>query len=167
MSLLTDEDRQLAAPEMLLDRYSPENDVYYRALDHLRAFAVNLTARMRPKHVHIVRGHHQGRSNSEIAAEVGVSGNTVSRVLGQKDAQELLKTLRQIAIQIDGPNLAHRKHVLWRIVVDNEVHDPNIAIQALKELNKVEGAYPTQAPTPPQVNIVINQEQLPRTALDE
>lgn len=156
------------APDMLLDPHNPANDQYFKSLDALRALAVQQSGAMRQRHVEIVRRSHTGAKPSDIATDLKIAVQTVYAVLRRPESATLLSTLRHIGHLIDGPNLELRKHVLWRIAKRNEVMEPNVTISAMKELNKLDGAYPVQTqPTVPAVNITINQDSMPRTALDE
>ena len=155
-------------PEDLLDEFHPANDTYFTQLRTLRGHAVRLSTSMHYRHVEIAKLRQQGRSNTEIAEAVRVTPQTVGNVLRRDDVQELSTVLGHIGMLIDGPNLELRKHMLWRIARRNEEPEPNVAISALKELNKLEGAYPVQAAaTAAVVNVTINGEALPRTKLDE
>lgn len=155
-------------PEHLADPANPANDGYYETLRGLRALADAAAQRMRRKHVAIVRQAHAGKLNTDIAREFNVSQNTVGNVLRRDDAKNLLSLLRHAEHLIEGPRLELRRNVLWRIAQRSELEDPGMTINAIKELNKLAGAYPLAvAPTPTQVNVVINGEMLPRTALDQ
>jgi DNA-binding CsgD family transcriptional regulator len=155
-------------PEQLADPANPANDGYYDSLRSLRALANSYAERMRNRHVYIVRQTHAGKSAKEIAQTLDVTQNTIYNVLRRDDAQGLMSVLRHTEHLVEGPRLELRRNMLWRIASRNEEEDPNIAISSLKELNKLAGSYPMQVPdAPTQVNIVINGELLPRTALDQ
>lgn len=153
--------------ELLLDENNPANDPYFRNLEALRAVAVSYSRRMRARHVRIVQMAHQGRANKDIAEELKITQGTVSRILHRDDAIRLRETLQHIGQLLDGPSLELRANMLWRIARTNEDPEPAITIQAVKELNKMSGAYPVQAQAvTPNINIVINDQAMPRTALD-
>jgi hypothetical protein len=59
--------------------------------------------------------------------------------------------------------------MLWRIAQANELDQPKTAIAAIAELNKVDLAFrdmETSANQQQAPIIILNQESLPRTALD-
>lgn len=156
------------APDDILDEDNPLNDPYYRSLARLRATIVQQATSMRPKHVQIARLIHQGKRNVEIAEQVKYTQSAISTIVKRPDVEQFLHTLRAIAAMLDGPNLELRKHMLWRIARTNEAPEPNTAITALKELNKLDGAYPQPdiSTQPQRLEITINGQQMPRTQLD-
>ena len=154
-------------PEQLLDHEDPTNDRYFRHLASIRIRIEAQCRKCRPRQVQAARMHHRGKTNKEIAAKLNYNQSTVSGLLKRPNVVELLGLLRRAAQFIEGPNVALRKNMLWRIAATNELQDPATAITAVKELNKLDGAYPQASYNPnPQVTIVINQDQMPKTALD-
>ncbi len=152
---------------MLVDTNNPANDTYYQSLRGLRALAVTQAMKMRPKHVQVARLHQQGERNVDIAKKLSLSQGAVGQMLKRRDAKELLHVLQHLAHLTDGPNLEVRRNMLWRIAHMNEIMEPNTTIQALKELNKLDGAYPEQAQQIQQnLTITINSTLLPKTELD-
>lgn len=155
-------------PELLKDPDNPANDQYYQQLRRLREVMTSMSARMPMRHIQYVRLYHQGKSPSAIAEQLDVKTTTVSNALNKEPAKRLLRTLQYTQALIDGPNLELRRNMLWRIAARSEEDDPHVSIASIKELNKLAGAYPVQAPQVATVtNITINQKQLPRTKLDE
>ena len=166
-SVLSPEDRRVMPPELLVDKNNPANDTYYQSLRGLRSLAVAQATRMRPMHVQVVRLHQQGVRSVEISKKLQVTQATVSRTLKRFDSRELLQILQHLAHLTEGPNLEVRRNMLWRIAHQNESMEPNTAISALKELNKLDGAYPEQTQQLNQnLTITINQNLFPKTDLD-
>ena len=63
--------------------------------------------------------------------------------------------------------IAHRKNILYQILVDNQETDPRVAITCIQEMNKMDGVGKEDLnKQPSQVTIVINQDQMPKTVLD-
>jgi hypothetical protein len=154
-----------AAPEDLLDKDDPNNDSYFQILENYRSHLTVAAGKLRPKMVAAARLHVQGKTNKEVQAATGYA--SVSPLWARDDVQRFIALLRRVNSYTDGPNLAVRLNMLWRIAHTNEKDDPSIALQALKELNKVDGAYPTGSDNAPsQVTIIINQDTLPKTILD-
>ncbi len=154
-------------PEMLLDVNNPSNDPFYKTLDNLRALAVLAASKLRPKQVKVARLVAVDVEPKLQAKQLRCAVATIYHARRQPQVQELVTILRHMARHAEGPNLSVRKNMLWRIAVRAEASEPNIAIQALKELNKIDGAYPLPAiPAPTQVNVTINHKELPRTRLD-
>ena len=160
-------DYRLYAPDELLDHEDPQNDRYFRRFAALNSDIALTANTMLPRHVEVARLHLRGITNVDIARRLKYTQQSVSKALQRKDVIDYIRRLQHLNRLVDGPNLALRKNMLWRIASNNEFKDPQVTLQALKELNKVDGAYPTAAPTPQtEVHIHINQDQMPKTALD-
>lgn len=155
-------------PEDLVDAHHPANDRFYQQLRQLRGMVTHAAAQMRPRQVEMVRLFHQGVPTKDIAKRTQVATPTVYRHVNSERGQALLHALRLSQQLVDGPNLELRRNMLWRIAAAAEDNEPHTAITAIKELNKLAGAYPVQEQQAPTVtNITINNEALPRTKLDE
>jgi len=157
------------APEELLDHEDPANDRYFKHLQSLRALTQCAASALRPRQAEVARLHHRGKSNKDIAQQLGYSATRVSILLTQHPGvREYVRLLGQHDATVAGPSVELRKNVLWRIAANSETRDPGIAIAALRELNRMDGSLvhtnAMQAPTT--VNIQINQDVMPRTALD-
>lgn len=160
-------DYRLYAPEELLDHEDPKNDRYFRRFAALNSDIALTAQKMLPRHVEVARLHLRGVRNVDIAKQLKYTQTSVAKALKREDVQDYIKRLQHLNLLVEGPNLALRKNMLWRIAANNEFKDAQITLQAIKELNKVDGAYPTAAPTQQtEVHIHINQEEMPKTALD-
>lgn len=153
-------------PQELLDKEDPANDRFFRTLENQRAH-INIQAnKMHHRHAQVARLHAQGLMGKEIAEKMKYTQSTVSNIL-QKDAvKKLIDLIRRTNALVEGPNLSVRKNMLWRIAANNEHHEAAVSLAAIRELNKIDGSYLEKLQTQPQVTIVINQDQLPKTQLD-
>lgn len=157
---------QEALPDhVALDPYHPDNDEYTKTERRLRALCVTAAKKMRPKHVDIITMHVLGTKNADICQKVGLGSATVSKVLNDPKNDELKAILHHLNRHREGATLNHRKGILYRIAIDNEQNRPNTSISAIQEINKMTGVYQEQS-TPNKIQIVINNELLPRTVLD-
>ncbi len=155
---------QYIDPDLLVDPHHPHNQKFFNTQQRLQRLLVAIQAKMTPKHVEIVKLHHRSLSAKEIADRVGRKHLTIYSVLKRPDAQELLEYLRYYDGHMDGPSVQHRKSWINDIIVDNIEDDPRVALSAIAELNKMDGVY--QKDEAPQINITINQTDLPRGVLD-
>jgi len=169
MSNLPVIDDSYELPEALLDEDNPANDPYFRSLRDVQRAMVAQQAAMRANHVEMCKLKHRGMGNTKIAEQLNVTPTTVSNVTCGERGAVLLELLRVYEALIDGPNIAQRQHMLWRIASRNEERDPRVTLSAVGELNRMTGA--SGAATTPGgqgqvINIQINQELFPRGALD-
>jgi len=157
-------------PEHLRDNeYHPAADKYMHSVREIQQALVTVSRSMKPIEVNAVKLHHQGETNTHIAEVVKRSGSWVSKAIDTVKARSLLSLLGYYREAIDGPKDAQRAAMLWRIAIDAEEANPRTAIAAVGELNKMKAlGYAQQQAgnynTP--VTIIINQESMPRTALD-
>lgn len=159
---------------VLVDKYHPHGDAFTTNLRNIQRAIVTASSKMRPKHVEVVKLYHTGihKSLTKIADHSKLHPSTVRKIVQSPDGLALLTLLRHYAAALEGPRVSQRKHILWRIAVDNEEDNPRIAIAAVAELNRMDMVQHQIESTPnpngpaPMVNITINQDQLPRTTLD-
>ena len=160
------EDAENLPPEALLDPYNPHNDQYFKDLK-LNRMRINATVKhMNPKKKRCVELHMQGKSFKDIAELVNTTAGTVSKYVNSAEGLRFKALVNHLNAAIDGPNKLHRQAVLWRIGIDNEKKAPNLTISAIQEINKMAGSYAESGNPGNVVNIQINQEILPRGALD-
>ncbi|MCP4215822.1 MAG: hypothetical protein GY765_14310 [bacterium] len=139
---LDDHVGQPLPPEFLADRYNPANDTYYRTLDRLKRSILAHALTMRPKAVKAVKMHlATAGSYVAIGEAVGLTSATVARYIKSPDGQRLADLIQHYQHALDGPNADHRRAVLWRITIDNEVERPATSVAAMAELNKMAGTY--------------------------
>lgn len=151
--------------ELMVDPTHPSNDAFYESQRQITAAISLQTARLRPIEVQATKLHFTGLPQTKIAERLDVGAMSVGKYLKKPDARRLLALLSHLQQLNDGATLAHRKHILYRIAIDNEGHRPNVSVQAIQEINKISGAYePAQASNV--FNIQINSELLPRGQLD-
>jgi hypothetical protein len=155
---------QLQLPtDVELDKYHPSNQPFIKTEQAIKRVIVDQSVNMKPKHVQVTKMHLRGVSNTEIAQELDYALGTVSQILARNDVSDLLRSLTHLDGHLDGPSLALRKHMIWKMALDNEEDDPRISLAAHQELNRVNGVYQNDKP---QINIIINEQLLPRGALD-
>jgi hypothetical protein len=146
-----------------------------QAVELIQRNIMHTSSRLRSKHVQMVKLAFAGLRGVDIAHKVGTTQNTVSKILNSDNGKKLLQLLNYHQIMLEGPNMAQRRSMLWRIATTEELVDPKTSIKAVEALNKMtmqdwEQKNPEQAGaakggTAPVV-ININQDTLPRGALD-
>jgi hypothetical protein len=165
---LQEQDERFLTPEEIIDRYHPQSDPFSQGLNSLRAQLTTLEQQLGPRRMRVVRLLYAGETNKAIAKQTGYTQASVSKIKNHPLAVEAVYVLARLGDYIEGPSKTIRKAMTWRIAVDNEKNDPNTALRALQELNRLEGAYPKEdAPSLAPVNITINAEMLPKTSLDQ
>tara|TARA_R110000737_G_C14484633_1_gene469153 strand:+ start:72 stop:632 length:561 start_codon:yes stop_codon:yes gene_type:complete len=157
--------------EDFLDRHHPQNDQYVRGVEHVQNQIVHQSSKLRPKQVQILKTLFLGLNYVKTAARHNTTAITVSRLAKSEDGARLLKLLQYHLTLLEGPNLAQRRNMLWRIGQENELVDPKVTISAVSELNKMtykewEQTNPQHSTQTPVVQININQDLLPKTTLD-
>lgn len=155
-------------PELMLDPHHPSADAYIQKAQNVQRMIVATSNLMRPNQVVAIKMAYKGATTKDIATEVGVHTQTVGNWLRSDNGRKLRALLTYYQSSVDGPNVAQRTNMLWRIAHENEEVNPKVTISAVAEMNKMDNATaPIQSDTAPTtVNITINQ-QLSRTALDD
>lgn len=155
--------------EFLLDDYHPANDKYAKSIRELEQKIYAFGRAMKPKHRECARLARSQASTRDIAKKLGVTTKTVYTWLQRPEIKRLIILMDHLQQAHDGPQVNHRKHILYRIAIDNEEKRPNVAVQALQEINKMAGTYADAGNIGNNgntVNVIINGEQLPRGQLD-
>jgi phage terminase small subunit len=97
------------------------------------------------QHEKLVYEIAMGCSHAEAARRAGYSPKTgkyhVHNILARKDVSARLEELRRITNSERVMSIAERKEELSRIARDVEKRRPQVAISAIAELNKMDGAY--------------------------
>lgn len=163
-------DPELIDPEFLLDDYHPANDRFLLQQELIQKKIMAQSACMSPQHVQAVKYHVTGMSNTDIAEKLNLHPSTISQAIKGEKGKRLAALLHFYQAGIEGPNKAQRKNLLWRMAVKNEDERPTVAKECVAELNKMDKLehdieFGKQGNNN-QVNIFINQEQLPKGALD-
>lgn len=161
---------ELLPPELLLDETHPANDRYLQSIEIIKRHIVSHCAAMRYTHVQICKSRHVGQSTEQIAEQTELTPFTVRRALKSGQGQKLLALLQHLSLLMEGPRLAHRNQMLWRIAISNEKKMPRVAIAALSEMNKSnhqQEALNAGHLSGNVVQIVINNDMFPRGALDQ
>lgn len=131
--------REYLPPEQVLDEYHPHNSEFFRQQQQLKFNIRHIGLGMKPYHIQAVKLHLRGEKNVDIAAELGLTPNTVSQILARQDVRNLKAAMLQLNALNDGPSIEHRKNKLWQIAVNNEAADPKTSISAIAEMNKMDG----------------------------
>lgn len=160
---------ELLPPELLLDQTHPANDRYLQSIESIKRYIVSLSATMRYTHVQICKARHLGKTTAQIAEQVELTTFTVGRALKSPPGQKLSALLLHLSLLMEGPRLAHRNHMLWRIAIKNEDRQPRVSIAAIAEMNR--SNHQQEALNSAHLNnnvvqIVINNDMFPRGALD-
>lgn len=170
MSDLLPYDSELIPPEFLLDDFHPANDEYLKQQELVQKKLVHLSSLMKPKHVKVVKMHFAGAPNTEIAEALQYNPQSVSQIINRDDAKRLKALLAFYQHGVDGPNEAQRRNMLWRMAITNEQERPTVSKECIAELNRMDGAVQSlemaKQGNNNQVQIIINNEILPRGALD-
>jgi len=156
-------------PELEENPYHPQNDEFARNNEQVKRMIMAHQSTMTPKHVQVVKLHHQGMTNVKVAEVVNFTPATVGNVLRRADARRLGDLLAYFEASLEGPSVALRKAMLHRIATDNEKTKPTVAIQAIAEQNKMDVQrhnIENDGGGSPNINITINQNVFPRTILD-
>jgi hypothetical protein len=163
-----EDDGQYLPPECLIDKYHPRNDVYFSELNITKKRLASQKALMKPKAAAAVYLYISGKNNREIGEALNLGPKTIGNYIKSPDGLRLRSLIDHHQQQIDGPNADHRKGILYRITIDNEKKDPNTAIAAVKEINKMSGSYEQggSGSHGNVFNIQINNDLMPKGALD-
>jgi len=153
--------------DLLADTDHPANDAFMLSVNNIQRRIVAHCQTMPRTHPEIVRLVHQGLNNEEIRNRTGRS-NTPA-IMKKPASKRLLALLQHYQTALDGPNIAQRRNMLWRIAQREEIDGPKTAISALAELNRSDTALQPleQGRSGGQTVITINQNILPRGKLDE
>lgn len=159
-------------PELEPNEFHPMNDQFNQEIKHIKSMIMVHQRRMRRRHVTVAKLRFAGKSNEQIAQTTGYAAGTITSIMARSDTERLIRLLNYLETTMAGPTTAHRIAVLHRIVVRNEEKQPKIAIQAIAEINRMDKALmaannPNSNQQPTQTVIVINQDQMPRTPLDQ
>jgi hypothetical protein len=162
-------DPELLPPDYLLDADHPANDAYIQKNRQIERQIIQQSKLLRANHVQMVKLQHSGLTGVDIAERLGKSQQTVYRVLNSPDAKRLLSLLGHYQVSIEGPNLAQRKNMMWRIAQANQDSDPRVTIAATETLNKMDEQLikrQNENSGNQPINLIINQNTFPKGALD-
>ena len=126
-----------------LEEHHPNNDRYMRSLEHIQRQIMSVTHQLRPKQVNMLKSVFAGLNFTEAARLHSASPATVSNLVKSKLGSDLLTALQYHQVMLEGPNLAQRRNMLWRIATRSEEIDPKTTIAAITEVNKMTFAQHT------------------------
>jgi hypothetical protein len=159
------DDYRWLPPEFLLDNTHPGNNLYIKNLHHIERALNDQKARCKPRHVELVRALVNGLSPLQAAAKAGYKHP--HPILKRPEVKRLLALSRHFQQALDGPNVATRIAMLYRIAVNNEHDEPKTSIQAIEVINKMTGLYDQNSLAPQVIKIQFDHQLLPRTELDQ
>lgn len=151
--------------EHQIDKYHPDNQNFMQLVQQNKRLIVHHTAMCRPAHVEILKLHIKGRSSADIAEHLNRSASNIWVVLHRPEIRDLKQSLTHLAALYEGPSIEQRKRHLWEIAIDNKDDDPRVSIQAIKEMNLIDGVGKEKQDT--KVEITINTTNFPRSQLDD
>ena len=161
---------ELVPSDLLLNEYHPYADEFQVARREIEQKIFAVSRGMKPQKREVARLIRTDMTPKDIAKKLSRSVQTIYKWAKDPDVVRLATLLDYQAQQLAGPQIEHRKGILWRIILDNEEKRPNVSVQAIQEFNKMDGVYATAGNTGNQgnvVNIQINGEILPRGPLDQ
>ena len=160
-------DSELLPAEYAIDPYSPIGDKYFQRLDLIQKQLLVATHDLdKTWYVGAVKLHMGGKPTKEIAKTVGKGVERIRLVLNSEEAQRFMALTRLLSMVRDGPLEMQRKDMLWRISVDNELLQPRISIQAITEINRMEGTYESEIGKG-SLTVVVNNNVLVAGPLDK
>jgi hypothetical protein len=151
-------------PETTLDPYHPNNTSYYQQHNMLKRLIVAQSSKMKALHVKVAKGVMKAIKNKDIALELNLEPTTISNIKHRDDVKELINLLYHLQALHEGPSIESRKRLLFEITIDNKEAEPKTSIAAIQEMNRMDGVGREKLDTA--INITINNDTLPRGALD-
>lgn len=146
------------------DQYYPPNEFSRQKEHELKGQIVELSKELLPWEIKACKRYANGDSINAIAKDLKKSFGATKSALSAHVAQQVVELWRAVHIYQEGPNEAQRKNMLWRIAVDNEKEAPKEARGAIEAINRMIDSK--NGRTGNRIEIVINNELLPRTKLD-
>ncbi len=156
-------------PKVILDNPNhPSADAYIQDLRKIQQQIVDQSLSMNKKAVLAAKAHHRGKSYTEIGVELGRTPSWASQIVKTEPAQRLIALLAYYQEAVDGANEAQRRAMAWRIATANEHNQPKTALAALETMNKMDAiARDAKNNSSGNVTVIINQQQMPKGALDD
>ena len=149
-----------------------DNDPYYVLNDHFLKKEMEVRDLISQKARHLTpwisefaRRYANGETINALQKTLHKTRRDLNAVAESLEFMEVVHLWQHLKILQDGPNELLRKQMLWRIAVNNEMDDPKEATKALAELNRMEDR--TRGIVGNKIEIIINNELMPRGALDE
>ena len=146
----------------------PSADAYIKDLKVVQQQIVDQSLAMDKKTVLAAKAYHTGKNYTDIAKAIGRSAQWSAKAIKTEPAQRLIALLAYYQEAVDGPNEAQRRAMAWRIAVANEHNQPKTSLAALETMNKMD-ALEREAKnnSSGNVTVIINQQQMPKGALDD
>ena len=163
-------DTEYLPPDLLLDSAHPASGEFLRNLEMIKKRIVDASCGMWPIHIEVVKLAHSGKKTAVIASKLDLHPKTVRNTLKSPDARRLSALLAYLSLANEGPRVAQQRHMLWQIAVDNRESDPRVSIAANAEITKMRHqreVLEKGLTDGNKIEIIINNETLPRTVLDQ
>lgn len=156
-------------PEVILANPNhPSADAYIKDVKAVQQQIVDQSLVMDKKTVLAAKAYHMGKNYTEISKEINRSLSWVSRIVKSDPAQRLIALLAYYQEAVDGANEAQRRAMAWRIATANEHNQPKTSLAALETMNKMDAiAREAKNNSSGNVTVIINQQQMPKGALDD
>ena len=146
------------------DKYFALNDDYAQRLNRAYKEAERLAGEMETWQVAAARMTGEGETIEKTAKQLRKTHKTISAFLRTLGGRQLAQAYACISILKKPIPKNVRAQMLWRIAVDNELVNPDVARKALNDLNGM--LDPKNTGAGQTLQIVINNEVLPKGALD-
>ena len=146
------------------DKYYPDNEYSKQQEFALKEQILTLTKTVEPWEAETARRFAYGETANAITKVTKKQHKLVIACLNMQAVQDLIALWQAVIVYQQGPNEMQRKNMLWRIAIDNEKLDPKETIKAIAEMNRMEDSKRGVGHN--RIEIIINNETMPSTALD-
>ena len=157
-------DRDLMPECLSEDEYYVLNDHFVRQEIKVKEEITLAAQSFEPWINEFARRYAAGETINSLVKPLKKNRADLNRLLDKAPFVRLVHLWQHLNVMMQGPNEIVRKQMLWRIAVDNEKGDPKEATKAIAELNRMEQS--ARGLNGNSINIIINNEVLPRGALD-
>lgn len=123
-----------------LDEVEP-TDPHYREVCRLTNEIAHISRKLPAKRKNVARKLLEGKTQVQIAQEIGCHPSTVSAALDDAGVKRQIVLLQRLNHIRRGPSQDARSAMLWRIAMREEERRPSISINAVNTLNKMDGTY--------------------------
>jgi hypothetical protein len=152
-------------PEALTnDRYYVGNAECARKETEIKEEIYAIAKDMDPLEVEFSRRYAGGETVNALQKTLKKTRRDLNQFLETARVVRLIGYFQHLNLYMEGPNQIIRRNMLYRIAVDNEKLDPKETIKAISELNKMDQS--ARGTSSSDINIVINNETMPRGNLD-
>lgn len=157
-------ERRLVPSLVADDEYYPENEYSKQKELAIKDQIIQLNGELEPWQSEVARRTAYGETPNALSKTLKKSHKLIVGCLNMHTTQQVIALWQAVIVYQQGPNEAQRKNMLWRIAIDNEKADPKEATKAINAINAMEDNKRGIGNN--KIEIVINNETMPRTALD-